>query len=210
MKTGPEDAAEADAGARRLRREELRDRARVGHGEGRRPGAGVARLPRRLPQGRHGADAAVRLRLVRPVDGSELPLEHPLAARPRLRLRDRAHPRRRGDGPRLVRERQEAQEEEHVHRLHRGDRDAGRAGLRREGQGVHGRRQRRRPADGRRRQHAPGPVSRRRRAGAVRRRRHDDARREHPADDQRVRRVGQPEDRRRTTTTCCRIRRTTT
>ena len=43
-------------------------------------------------------------------------------ARSRLRLRDRAHPRRPGDGPRLVRGRQAAAEDEHVHRLHRRDR----------------------------------------------------------------------------------------
>src|SRR3712207_7083174 len=47
------------------------------------------------------------------------------AARPRLRHRRRAHPRRSGDGPRLVRGRQAAEEEEHVRRLRR--RDAGRS-----------------------------------------------------------------------------------
>ena len=56
------------------------------------------------------------------------------------------------------------------------------------------RRQRRRPADGRDRDHAPRALSRRRRRRAVRRRRHHDARRVDPADHQRVRRVGQPEE----------------
>jgi hypothetical protein len=40
-------------------------------------------------------------------------------ARPRLHLRDRAHPRRAGVRPRVVRGRQAAREEEHVFRLHR-------------------------------------------------------------------------------------------
>ncbi len=137
-----------------------------------------------------GAAAAIRLRRVRPLDGPGVQLVGAVAARSRLRVRDRARPRRRGDGPRLVRARQEAREEEHVHRFHRGDRSAGRAEVRCEGQDLHRRRQRRRPADGRGHEHATGPLSRRGRAGAVRRRRHDDARREHPADDERVRRVG--------------------
>ena len=58
-------ADEAHAGARRLRSRELPHRTRVGGGARRREGPGLARLPRRLQEGRHGADAAVRLRLLR-------------------------------------------------------------------------------------------------------------------------------------------------
>ena len=48
-------------------------------------------------------------------------------ARPRHGLRDRAHPRRPGNGPRLVRRRQAAAQEEHLHRLHRRHRFPGEA-----------------------------------------------------------------------------------
>ena len=43
----------------------------------------------------------------------------PVAARPRLRVRHRPHPRRRRDGPALVRRRQAPPQAQHVHRLHR-------------------------------------------------------------------------------------------
>ena len=46
-------------------------------------------------------------------------LEPAEPAGPGLRLRHRPRPRRPGDGPPVVRGRQAAQEEEHLHRLHR-------------------------------------------------------------------------------------------
>ncbi len=52
-----------------------------------------------------------------------------VAARPRLRLRHRARPRRRRDGPALVRGRQAAAQDEHVHRLRRVRRAPGPPGL---------------------------------------------------------------------------------
>ncbi len=72
-----------------------------------------------VPQGRQRAAAAVRLRLLRRDHGPGVLDRARVAARPRLRLRARAHPRRPGDGPALVRERQAAPQEEHLHRLHR-------------------------------------------------------------------------------------------
>ena len=80
-------------------------------------------------------------------------------ARPRHGLRHRPHPRRPGDGPQVVRRRQAVQQEEHLHRLHRRHRLPGEAGLRREGPRRRLRRQRRRPADGRDRQHGAGPTT---------------------------------------------------
>ena len=112
-------AHEAHAGARRLRLGQLPHRARLGDGARRREGAGVARLPRGIPPGRQRADAAVRLRLLRRHHGPGLLGGARVAARPRLRVRARARPRRAGDGPALVRGRQAAEQEEHVHRLHR-------------------------------------------------------------------------------------------
>ena len=81
-------------------------------------------------------------------------------AGPRRRLRDRPRPRRRRAGPALVRGRQEAAQEEHLHRLHRGHRLAGAVRLGGPGAGRGHGRLRRRPADGRRRQPGPGKVRR--------------------------------------------------
>ena len=58
---------------------------------------------------RHGAAAAVRVRRVRAFVGSRVSVVVDLAARSRVRLRDRADPRRPGAGPRLVRRRQAAE-----------------------------------------------------------------------------------------------------
>src|SRR4029077_5570114 len=52
-----------------------------------------------------------------------------VAARPRLRLRDRARPRRGRTGPPVVHPREDAGEEEHVHRLRRLRRAPGGHGL---------------------------------------------------------------------------------
>ncbi len=82
-------------------------------------GAGLAGLPQGADEGRHGAAAALRLRLLRLQPGRILPPDGALAAGPGLRLRHRPHPRRAGAGPAVVRGRQAAEEEEHLHRLHR-------------------------------------------------------------------------------------------
>ena len=71
----------------------------------------AARRVRALPD--------LRVRQLRALDRPRF-LDHPaVAARPRLRLRDRARPRRRRDGTAVVRPREDAGEEEHVHRLRR-------------------------------------------------------------------------------------------
>ena len=153
-------AEEARSGARRLRSGQLRCRTRLGASARWREDSGVARLSQGLQEGRHRAAVSIRLRLVRRIERSALFLAALLADRPRLRLRHRARARRPGDGPRLVRERQAAEEEEHVHRFHRRDRIPGQARLRRQGQGVRRGRQRRRPADGRDREHGAAGLSR--------------------------------------------------
>ena len=79
------------------------------------------RVPQDHAARRHRAAAADRLRLVRLIVRPGVLLPAAVAARSRLRRRHRAHPRRPGDGPRLVRERQAAQQEEHVHGFHRRD-----------------------------------------------------------------------------------------
>ena len=85
----------------------------------------------------------------------------PQPARPRLRLRHRPRPRRPGDGPLLVRRRQAVQEDEHLHRFHLLRRVPGAPRLHVAGEALRLGRQRRRPADGRRRQPAARPVPRR-------------------------------------------------
>ena len=69
--------------------------------------------------GRLGAGPALRLRLVRDLDRPELRHPAALAAGPRHRLRHRPRPRRWRAGPRLVRAGQDADQEEHLHRLRR-------------------------------------------------------------------------------------------
>ena len=186
-------ARQARPGPRRLRRRALRHRARLRHCRRRHA---HSRLPRPRPHDtrrRDGAAAALRLRLVRPLDERGLLDPSPEPARPRLRLRHRARPRRAGDGPRVVRERAVDAQDEHVHRLHR----RGRAPRRRE---------LRRPArlyaqGGSRAACSMGAVVNLRpdlfkgvhRRRPVRGRRDDDARRVDSAHDVRVRRVGQPE-----------------
>ena len=77
-----------------------------------------------------------------------------LAHRPRLRLRDRARARRPGDGARLVRRREDAEEDEHLHRLHRRGRPPREGALHRARPARGERRERRWAAHGRDRQHA--------------------------------------------------------
>ena len=87
-------------------------------------------------------------------------LRHPpvVPAGPGHRVCDRPHPRRRRAGPALVRRRQEAAQEEHVHRLHRGHGLARRFRLGGPGTDRGDGRLRRRPADGRGRQPGAGKV----------------------------------------------------
>ena len=66
-----------------------------------------------------GADAAVRLRRLRVVRGPAVLHRPAVAARPRHGVRGRARPRRRRARQAVVRARQAAGEEEHLHRLHR-------------------------------------------------------------------------------------------
>ena len=81
---------------------------------------GVARLPARAS--RRTAPRALLQYAYGSYGSSTDPALQPAGGQParsRHGLRDRAHPRRPGDGPRLVRRRQAAEQEEHLHRLHR-------------------------------------------------------------------------------------------
>ena len=160
MKTGERTLLQARPGARRLRPGQLRHRARVGDRARRREDAGVARLPQGLQEGRHRAAAAVRLRLVRHLDRSAF------LARRAFSLLDRgfvyaiAHIRggRRWAAPwyengKLLNKKNTFTDFIDVDALPR------RARLRREGQGVRRGRQRRRPADGRGRQHGAAGLT---------------------------------------------------
>ncbi len=110
----------------------------------------------------------------------------PEPARPRHGLCGRAHSRRAGDGPRLVRRGSSQEQDEQLHRFHRRDALPRCRGLCGEGTRRSGRRKRGRPPDGRRRQHGSRRLPDHHRAGAVRRRGHDDARPDDPADHQRI------------------------
>ena len=151
--------AQARAGARRLRPGQLRHRVRLGHGARRHEGAGEHRVPQDHAARRHRAAAADRLWLVRLHVRSGVLLPAAVAARSRLRRRHRAHPRRPGDGPRLVRERQAAQQEELVHGLHRRDALARGQQVHRPEARVRDRPLGRRPAHGRHRQHGARRIT---------------------------------------------------
>ncbi len=86
---------------------------------GRHAGAHLPRLPEAAGARRVAAAAAVRLRLVRHQHRPGVQHHQPEPARPRRGLRHRAHPRRTGDGPAVVRPGQAAEQAEHLHRLHR-------------------------------------------------------------------------------------------
>ena len=126
LRPGPGDRrphpAEAAAGAAlpvrgRLRPRRLRAVPGVGGGRRRHPGADLDRLPEGHPARRIRALPAVRVRQLRDLDRPQL-LDLPaFAARPGIRVRDRAHQGRRRDGPALVRRREDADQAEHVHRL---------------------------------------------------------------------------------------------
>ncbi len=112
-------ATEGEGGAGRVQAGRLRHRARDRDRAGRHRGADLARLQERAEARRHRPVPPVRLRFVRAehADGVRPGAGEP--ARPRRGVRDRAHPRRLGPGPDVVRRRQDAQEDEHVQRLHR-------------------------------------------------------------------------------------------
>ena len=113
------DAAARAAGARRLPPRGVRASAATGRcaADGARvPMSIIHRAGCRIP----GAGAALRLRRLRVVRGSAL-LDRPVvAAGPRHGVRRRARARRRRARQAVVRARQDAGEEEHLHRLHRG------------------------------------------------------------------------------------------
>ncbi len=67
------------------------------------PDPDLGGAPQRRPARRHRTRRALRLRLVRGLDRTVVLVGPAQPPRPRLRVRDRAHPRRRRDGPRLVR-----------------------------------------------------------------------------------------------------------
>src|SRR5438874_1831025 len=126
--------AQAAAGApfpvrRRIPARGLRAAPGVGRGRRRHPGADLAGLPHGNAARRQRAVPAVRLRQLRALPRPGLLHPRAVPARPRFRLRDRAHQGRRRDGPVLVHRRQAAAQEEHVHRLHRVRPAPGRDGL---------------------------------------------------------------------------------
>ena len=134
MATGRAHPAQAPAGAplpgrRPLPARGLRAVPGVGRGPRRHPGPDLAGLPQGHAARRQRAVPAVRLRQLRALPRPGLLHPRAVPARPRLRLRDRAHQGRRRDGPVLVHRRQAAAQEEHVHRLHRVRPAPGRDGL---------------------------------------------------------------------------------
>ena len=139
---------------------------------------------------------ALRLRLLWHGDAGVVLGQSPVAGRPGLRLCHRPCARRLGQGLGLVPRRQAREEDEHVRRFRR-------RGARADRRPIHvgqahrrPRRQRRRHADGRRRQPRGRAVRRHRLRGALRRRAEHDARRHPAADAARMARMGQPDHRR--------------
>ena len=112
-------APEAHRGPRRLRPRALQDRADLRDGAGRHEGADLARLSQGARQGREEPHPPERVRILRNRELPDLQLGAGEPARPRLRLRDRPHPRRRRDGQEVARPGKDDVEEEHLHRLHR-------------------------------------------------------------------------------------------
>ena len=134
----------------------------------------------------------VRLRQLRDLPGPGLLHPGPVAARPGVRLRDRARQGRRRAGPGLVHRRQAAAQEEHLHRLHRVRGAPGEVGLDlgvpAGGPGRLGGR----PADGRGGQPGAAGLRRHRGPGAVRRRAEHDPGPVAAADRDRMGGVGRP------------------
>ena len=123
-------AAEAGAGARRLRPRRLPVGPRMGDGPGRHVGPGGRGVAPRHAARRHGRAVALRLRRLRVLPPAVV-LDRPVvAARPGRRLGARPSARRRGARPGLVPGRQAAGQAQHLHRLHRLCRAPGGRGLR--------------------------------------------------------------------------------
>ena len=192
-------AAEAAAGARRIRSRAVPERAADGHGAGRHAGAGLDRLPPRPRPRRRQPGVPVRVRLVRLSAAGDLLVQPPEPPRPRLRGRPRPHPRRGRDGQALARRRADEEEDEHVHRLHRRRRAPDRGALHLLRPAGDRRRQRGRAAHGRGGEHAPRPVQGRRLQGAVRGRHQHDVGRVPAPHRRRVGGMGQPRGSPRTT-----------
>ena len=175
------DAAQARAGARRLRPGALRHRVPAGPRRATATRVPVSLVYRRDRHARrHRAAAAVRLRLLRPVERPGFSSARCQPARPRLRLSPSptcAAARRLGralvrrDG-KLLQKQNTFTDFIDVTRF------LVARGLRRPARVFAMRRQRRRPADGRGREPGAADLPRHRRPGAVRRRRHHDARRD--------------------------------
>ena len=188
-------AAQARAGARRLRPRELRAPSSCGRRRATARRCPVSLVYRKgFTQGRHGAAAAVRLRLLRLVDGpgvlvpracrcstaaSSTPSRTSAAARrwaapgtTTASCSTRRTPSPTSSTSRASWSSKATRDPKRVFAM------GGSAGGLLMGAVAN---------------MAPADYRAHRRAGAVRRRRHDDARRDHPAHDQRVRRVGQPE-----------------
>ena len=127
---------------------------------------------------RHRALPALRLRRLRHVDPRLVQQQPVVAGRPRLRLCHRACARRQREGLALVSRRQARQEDEHVHRFHRGERISRQERLVRAGDDRRRGPFRRRELDRRGRQYAAGPLRRADRRSAVCRRAQHHARRD--------------------------------
>ena len=139
---------------------------------------------------------ALRLRLLWHGDAGVVLGQSPVAGRPGLRLCHRPCARRLGQGLGLVSRRQAREEDEHVRRFRRRGARADRRQIHLGQAHRRPRRQRRRHADGRRRQPGGRALRRHRLRGAFRRRAEHDARRHLAADAARMARMGQPDHRR--------------
>ena len=153
----------------RLRREELRGKANLGGRARRDESSDLARVQERREVRRHGADAALRLWVLRHFDGADLLFESAGAARSRRDLRAGLHSRRRGTRRRLAAAGPNDAEAEHVLRLHRLRRLPGEEQVHVARSDGDPGRQRRRIADGRGHEYASGLVQSGCRASAVRR-----------------------------------------
>ena len=121
--------------------------------------------------------------------------QHPVAGGSRLHLCHGPYPRRAGERPALVQDRQAGTEDQYLPRLHRGRRIPGGAGLHAARQHRGAGRQCRRHADGRGGQHGARSLPRHRGGSALRRRADHHARRHAAADAARMARMGQSDRR---------------
>ena len=170
-------APQTAGSARRVRSGGVRGAPDLGGRARRHEGADVDRVEERREARRQGAAAALRVRVVRRVDGADFLVEPAQPPRSRRHLRARLHPRRRGARRGMARAGTDDAEAEHVPRLHRLRRVSRQEQVHLAGPARDSGRQRRRPARRRGRQHAPRSVQGRGRASAVRRRHEHHARR---------------------------------